>query len=123
MRRFSFRARSFAAYSCSFGALWGFATYGYTVDLNGTPDSGLLYVWVAMAFIGSLLIVAKNQMLDDRHLRMRTYFSDLAILGASLLLIAILPAGIGMVKGLVLLVVFAVYLRWYFKTLDSQLSA
>lgn len=124
MRLFSFRTLSFAAYLCSFGALWGMATFGYTIQrADGTSDTGLLYLWVVSAFIGSLLIVAKNQMLGDRRLRMRTYLTDLAVLGAALVLIAVLPSYIGMVKGLILLALFAVYLIWYFKALNSQLSA
>lgn len=124
MRLFSFRTLSLAAYLCSFGALWGFATYGYTVQrADGTNDIGLLYVWVVGAFIGSMLIVAKNQMLGDRRLRMRTYLTDLAVLGAALVLIAVLPSYIGMVKGLVLLALIVGYWIWYSKALGSQLSA
>ena len=116
----NFRTLSLAAYFFSFAAISGYATYGSTVNVGGRQDDGLLYVWLVGALIGSILIVAKNQMLRDRSLRMRVYLSDLAILGAALLVVAILPASFGLVRPLVLLVLLGAYYRWYNKLMVSH---
>lgn len=117
-----FRTLSFAAYSCSFGAVWGFATFGYTFKMaDGSENSGLLWVWVLLAFVGSALIVLKNQSLSERSVRLRIYLADLAVLAAALVSIAVLPGSVGLVKSLVVLALFFGYAVWYFKTLDARL--
>lgn len=72
-----------------------------------------------MALIGSTLIGLKNHRIRDRRLRFRLSLADVAVLAAALVLIAVLPGFVGMVKGLVLLVLFGAYLYWYFKTLET----
>jgi len=117
----SFRTLSFATYVCSFGALWGFATFGYTFRMaDGTENGGLLYVWIAFALVGSCLMFFKNRMVADRGLRTRISAADLGVILACLAMIALLPAGIGMVKGLALLAVFGIYYVWYAKLLDAR---
>ncbi len=116
----NFRTLSLAAYFFSFAAISGYATYGSTVNVGGRQDGGLFYVWLVGALIGSLLIVAKNQMLGDRSLRMRLYLSDLTLLGAALLVLAILPAGIGLVRPLALLALLGVYYHWYEKLIVAR---
>ena len=76
-----------------------------------------------MALIGSTLIGLKNHRIRDGRMRARITLSDGAVLAAALVLIAVLPSFIGMVKGLVLLVLFSAYLLWYFKTLETLQEA
>jgi hypothetical protein len=117
----SFRTLSFATYLCTFGALWGFATFGYTFRMaDGTDNGGLLYVWIAFALVGSCLMFVKNRMVANRGLRTRISVADLGVIFACLVLIAVLPAGIGMVKGFALLAVLGIYYVWYTKLLDAQ---
>lgn len=116
----SFRALSMWAYLLAFGALFGYATFGYTIKLSdGSDDTGMLFVWVIMALVGSILIGLKNRRIANGPQRMRVYLTDVAVLAAALVLISVLPDFIGMVKGLVLLVLFTAYLLWYFKTLEA----
>jgi hypothetical protein len=122
LARPSFRTLSFAAFLCTFGAVWGFATFGYTFKVaDGSEDSGLLWVWVGLAFVGSILIALKNQSLSERSLRLRVYLADLTVLAAALIAIAALPDFIGLVKSLVVLGLFFGYALWYFKALETQL--
>jgi DNA-binding CsgD family transcriptional regulator len=116
----SLRSLSMWAYMLSFGALFGYATYGYTItNIDGTTDTGMIFVWVVMALVGSALIGLKNRRIGDRRLRARINVTDLAVLMAALALIAVLPGFIGMLKGIVLLALFAPYAYWYFATLKS----
>ena len=112
--RVSLRTLSFWAYVLVFGAIWGFATYGYTFNnSDGSRDTGMLFVWVAMATAGSTLIGLKNRRIRDRRTRVRITLADGAVIIGALVLIAVLPSFIGMVKGLVILAPFCVY---YYKT-------
>ena len=68
------------AYMLSFGALFGYATYGYTItNIDGTTDTGMIFVWVIMALVGSTLIGLKNRRIGDRRLRARINVTDLAV--------------------------------------------
>lgn len=112
--RVSLRTLSFWAYVVLFGAIWGYATYGYTFNnSDGSRDTGMLFVWVAMATAGSTLIGLKNRRIRDRRTRVRITLGDGAVIMGALVLIAVLPSFIGMVKGLVILAPFCVY---YYKT-------
>src|SRR5450759_1669313 len=112
--RVSLRTLSFWAYVLVFGAIWGFATYGYTFNnSDGSRDTGMLFVWVAMATAGSTLIGLKNRRIRDRRTRVRITLADGAVIIGALVLIAVLPSFIGMVKGLVILGLFSAY---YYKT-------
>ena len=123
MRFLTFRNLSFGAYVLSASALFGFVTIGYDVQrADGSLDTGLLWVWVLAGFIGSLLGVAKNQRVQDRALRMRIYLSDLAVIAVALVLTAVLPPNIGLLKGLSLLAVFGIYYWWYQKRFAGPLS-
>jgi DNA-binding CsgD family transcriptional regulator len=107
------------AYMLWFGSVFAEAFYGHTVMIDGRPDTGLIWVWTAMGFAGSVLVAFKNQRIDDRRLRARFWAGDLAVMSAALLLNAGLPGSIGMVKGIVLLGLFGPYAYWYFRTLVS----
>ena len=112
--RVSLRTLSFWAYVLLFGALWGYATFGYTINnSDGSADTGMLFVWVVMAFVGSTLVALKNRRIRDRRTRTRITLGDGAAIMVALVLIAVLPSFIGMVKGLVILAPFCVY---YYKT-------
>jgi hypothetical protein len=112
--RVSLRTLSFWAYMLLFGSLWGYATYGYTINnSDGSTDTGMLFVWVVMAFVGSTLVGLKNRRIRDRRTRTRITLGDGAVIIGALVLIAVLPSFIGMVKGLVMLAPFCVY---YYKT-------
>ncbi len=114
------RSRSLWAYIVAYGALYGFATFGYTSkNLDGSTDSSALFLWVGMALVGSTLMALKNRLITDRHLRTRVQLRELAVMAAALALIAVLPSSLGIVKGLVLVALFAPYMYWYFKTLAT----
>jgi L-asparagine transporter-like permease len=110
----SLRTLAFWGYVLLFGALWGYATVGYThTNLDGSTDSGLLFVWVVIGFVGSTLVGLKNRRIQNRRMRTRITLGDGAVILGSLVLVAVLPGFIGMVKGLVLLALFTPY---YYKT-------
>ncbi|HEY5487170.1 MAG TPA: hypothetical protein VIK06_05930 [Candidatus Limnocylindrales bacterium] len=112
--RVSLRTLAFWGYVLLFGALWGYATFGYThQNLDGSTDTGMIYVWMVMGFVGSTLVGLKNRRIQNRRMRTRITLGDGAVIFGSLVLIAVLPGFIGMVKGLVLLALFTPY---YYKT-------
>ena len=117
----SFRTLSQWAYWFAFGALFGFATFGYAYrHIDGSLDTGMIYVWTIMALVGSILIALKNHRIGDRRLRALVSLADVAVLASALVLIAVLPSAIGNIaKGLVLVALFAAYLLWYFRSLDT----
>lgn len=112
--RVSLRTLSMWAYMLLFGALWGYATFGYThQNLDGSTDTGMIFVWAAMGFAGSTLVGLKNRRIQDRRIRMRITLGDGAVIFGSLVLIAVMPGFVGMVKGLAVLALFTPY---YYKT-------
>ena len=117
-RLVSLRALSLWAYALSFGALFGYA--GYDPTGNGGSDAGMIYLWYGIALAGSILIVLKNRRLGNQRLRARIYATDLAVVIAALLLIAVLPASLGMLKGPLLLALFGTYGYWYLRTLKTE---
>jgi hypothetical protein len=120
--RLSFRALSLSAYALTFSALVGYTTFGYTLAMpDGSTDTGMQYVWALMGFIGSLLMLAKNRRIQDPTLRTRFTYADPAVVVGALVLIAVLPSFIGMVKGLILLLLLCTYGYWYFRQLQAQL--
>jgi len=120
----TFRAASLWAYMLTFGAIYGFATFGYThKNIDGSTDTGMLLVWVAMALVGSTLIGLKDRRITDKRVRARITLSDGAVILGSLVLIAALGSFAGMAKGLALLVLFTAYLVWYFRTLETLQAA
>jgi DNA-binding CsgD family transcriptional regulator len=114
----SLRTLSLWAYALSFGALFGYA--GYDPNGNGGSDAGIIYLWYGIALAGSILIVLKNRRLGSQRLRARIYVTDLAVVVAALLLIAVLPASLGMLKGPLLLALFGPYVYWYLRTLKTE---
>jgi DNA-binding CsgD family transcriptional regulator len=117
-RLVSLRTLSLWAYALSYGALFGYA--GYNPNGNGGTDAGIIYLWYGIALAGSILIVLKNRRLGNQRLRTRVYVTDLAVVVAALLLIAVLPASMGMLKGPLLLALFGSYVYWYLRTLKTE---
>jgi hypothetical protein len=114
----SIRAMSLWGYVLAYGALYGFATFGYThQNLDGTTDTGMILVWVPMALVGSTLIAFKNRRLGS--LKGRVSLADGGVLLVALVLIVVLPSSLGIVKGLALVAVFAPYMHWYFRKLEA----
>ena len=113
--RVSLRTLSFWAYVLLFGALWGYAMSGSTsMTGDGPADTGMLFVWVVMAFVGSTLVALKNRRILDRRTRTRITLGDGAVIIGALVLMAVLPSFMGnIVKGLVMMAPFIVY---YYKT-------
>ena len=124
MKLLTFRNLSFLAYVLLGSAIFGYASLGDADQrAAGSTDSGLVWVWVIIGFIGSLLGVAKNQLVEDRGLRIRLYLSDLGVVVLALVLAAVLPSNLGLLKGLASGAVFAGYYVWYQKDLAEHLSA
>lgn len=117
----SLRTLSMGAYALTFGGLLGYAAVGYVhTNSDGSTDTGMLFVWVIMALVGSTLIGLKNHRISDGRVRARITLSDGAVIIGSLVLMAVLQGFTGTEKGLVLLVLFAAYAYWYAKTLDTN---
>ncbi len=118
-RRLSLRTLTAWGYVLAFGAPWGLATFGYTSETPEGPDTGRLWLWAGMLLVGLLLLVAKNRRIAAPGLRARLAAGDALVLCAALVLIVLLPATIGILKGLILLVLFAAYLVWSLRMLDA----
>lgn len=102
-----------AAYVFSFGALYGYGVYGYRTTLpDGSVDTGRIYMWIAMALLGSALIVVKNRRYAERGLRIRITMADLGAIVAALVLIAVVPNG---ALAFALVALFFGYGVWSFK--------
>lgn len=106
--RVSLRTLAFWAYAFWFGALWGFNPVSW-----GSQETGLLVVAYAMALVGSALILLKNRRIGDRRLASRISFADFAIAAVAIGIDWLLPASAGMLRGPILLAIFAAY---YYKT-------
>jgi DNA-binding CsgD family transcriptional regulator len=117
-RLVSLRTLSFWAYALSYSALFGYA--GYDPTGNGGANAGMIYLWYGLALAGSILIVLKNRRLANHRLRTRIYATDLAVVIAALMLIAVLPASLGVLKGPLLLMLFGPYAYWYLRTLKTE---
>lgn len=112
------------AYVLTFGALWGYATFGYAhKNVDGTTDTGMLFLWVAMALVGSTLIGLKNRRIRDGRTRFKANLGDGAAIVVALALVLLLPGWIGLVKGLALLALCGVYLLWYSKSVTTIQAA
>ena len=119
VRSTSLRTASLWAYVLAFGALFGYATYGYTIQTPNGPDASEIWMWVAMALIGATLLALRNRRIRNRGLRLRVSVGDGLVLLVALLLVIVLPAFIGVLKGLVLLALFIPYVLWCFRALDA----
>jgi hypothetical protein len=108
------------AYGLALGSLFGYAVWGYrSGGGDGWWANGLLYVWGGMFVVGLSLIGCKAHLIADRRLRARATLGDGAMLLAGLALLAVLPSFLGLVRGLILLVLFAPYLLWWARTLET----
>jgi hypothetical protein len=103
--RISLRTLSFWAYVLWFGALWGYNPASFA-----TMDAGLVLITYVMAFTGAALIFFKNRRISDKRLRNRISLSDLLVAMTGLAIDFLMPASLGMLRGPVLLVLFATYL-------------
>lgn len=111
------RRLSIVAYTLAFGALFGVAAYGYTiVRADGTKDDTLFWVYLVAAFVGSILLAAKNLRLPPAQ---RALFgaADVLVLAVALVLIVLLPSQMGLVRGAALIAIFLAYLIWYMRRL------
>jgi hypothetical protein len=116
----SLRSVSRLAYGLALGSLFGYAVWGYrSGGGDGWWANGLLYVWGGMFVVGLSLIGYKAHLIADRRLRARATLGDGAMLLAGLALLAVLPSFLGLVRGLILLVLFAPYLLWWARTLET----
>ena len=104
----SLRTLAFWANAFWFGALWGFNPQSW-----GSQETGLLVVSYAMALVGSALIILKNRRIQDRRLRRRIEFADFAVSAVAITFDWLLPASLGILRGPVLLAIFAAY---YYRT-------
>jgi hypothetical protein len=123
--RVSLRTLSLWAYTLWYGAIWGSATFGYTTRYaDGTSDTGMIWVWVIAALTGSTLAWIKNRRIDDPEARTRMNLTDVGIAATGLLLAAVLPSYLGLVRSLVLVALFAVYAGWWYlkKAVELRIS-
>ncbi len=106
-----FRARVIAAYTCLFGAFFGDIVYG-------ERPAGLFALWLAMGVLGVSLVIVKQSGVADARVRWRLYLADGLALGALLLLRDALPASIGALRGLIILLAISAYVtlvvRWLY---------
>ncbi|MGP8161375.1 MAG: hypothetical protein ACLQGJ_09190 [Candidatus Dormibacteria bacterium] len=118
------RTLSIWGYVLAFGSLFGVATFGYTVHgPSGSAQSGLFYLWLVTALIGSSLVGYKDYLLGAHRLRTRITLGDGVVLVIALVLLAVLPSFMGIVRGLILLVLFTPYMVWWFRQLETMQSA
>ena len=114
------RSLSIWGYVLAFGSLFGVATVGYTIHgPGGSTETGLFYVWLATALIGSSLIGYKDHLVPAGRLRARVTLGDGTVLLAALVLIVVLPSFMGIIRGLILLVLFTPYVLWWFRQLET----
>jgi len=110
-----FRTRSMQAYGLLFGSIFGYTTFGGVVHhADGSmPDRGLFFVWVIMAFIGSTLVVLKNNKIIDSAMKARIQIAELIVIALLLVITYSVPSYIGLVKSLLLLIVMTTYISFY----------
>ena len=113
--RVSLRTLSTWAYTLWYGSIVGYATFGYTTRYaDGSSDDNMIFVWVIMALVGSTLAIIKNRRIDDPSARARMNLMDVGVAATGLLLLAVLPGSLGLVRTLVLAAIFSVYSGWWY---------
>ncbi len=110
------RKLSIRTYSLWFGSIFGYTVFNHT-SYGVIKNTGSLYVWLLMGFVGSILVVMKNAKITNSKLRFWIMTADLLVLLALIILINILPAFLGLLRGLIVLIVSLIYIIVYFKLL------
>jgi hypothetical protein len=109
------RTLSLWAYVLTFGALWG---YALNTTSGGSPP-GMLLMWVVIAVAGSTLLGLKNHRIKADPFRLRAWVGDGAMIVAALVLVAVVPASLGLVRAVALLLLVTPYVYWYFRALAA----
>ncbi len=115
-----FRTLSRWAYTFLFSAILGYTVFGYTVHdmATNTSHSGLLFVWIGFALVGSVLTGLKNRKILNSSVKGKIVFADLAVSLTLLFLSILLPTFLGLLRGAIVLSVMAAYMVFYFTLLD-----
>ena len=115
---FTHRRMALLSYTVAYGAVWGYSTYQYMVSRNDPlADAGLLLLWTAMAFAGSILVVVKDLLISDKRLRTRFINLDVVVPCAALAMIWLLAGPLGFLRGFALVALFGGYVWWYLRAL------
>lgn len=104
----NFRKLSGIAYVLLFGDIIGYATNTMTIQ-SWVPswDTGMQYIWVLAAFVGLVLVVLKDQMINTR-LKSVIMFADIFV--PLMLFIAVNTLTIMIMRELISLVVSSIYI-------------
>jgi|GEM_PF-2295608 len=115
----AFRTLSMRAYIFWFGSIWGFTTFGYKIPYadGRTPDTGLLFVWIVCALIGSTLIGIKNHTIVNPQVKWRVSSADFAVIITLLAISFTLPLYLGLVRSGIILLIESIYISIYFNYL------
>jgi hypothetical protein len=100
-----FKSWSVATYTCLFGAVFGYTTFG--------GAHGEIYLWIIAAFVGSMLMALKNAKILDMSIRRRVQVADIGMILLLIALMYVVPASIGLLKTLIVLAAMVAYLGVY----------
>lgn len=104
-----FKAWSWAAYTCLFGAVLGYVMFG--------GARAEIYLWIVVALVGSLLLVIKNTKIAIAAIRRSAQLADVGIIFLFALIEYIIPPSVGLLKAVAVLIVMALYLSMYMNAL------
>jgi len=115
---FTHRRMALLSYVVAYGALWGYSTYQDMMSRNDPlADSGLLFVWTALALAGSMLVVLKDLLIPDKNLRTHFINRDALVPLVALAMIWLLVGPLGFLRGFALVALFGGYVWWYLRAL------
>lgn len=115
---FTHRRMALLSYTVAYGALWGYATYQDMVSCDDPlADTGLLLIWTAMAFAGSILVAVKDLLIPDKRLRTHFINLDVVVPCAALAMIWLLVGPLGFLRGIALVALIGGYVWWYLRAL------
>lgn len=109
-----FRSLSTAAYTCLFGASFGALFFGVA------SPAGVVYLWLAIGAVGVVLAIIKDVSVGPARVRAGLLLADALAVVALLLLYYVLPASIGLARGLCAIFLAAAHGAIYSRLLYSE---
>ncbi|GCE26892.1 hypothetical protein KDA_23760 [Dictyobacter alpinus] len=106
------------AYGFWFAAIIEYVIFGHASS-EPSINNGLIVICIVMALIGGVRMVRKNSRIRDHKRKVNVTLSDILITLLLLALVYLIPNFLGLVKAGIILVIAAIYIRQYLRSLEK----